>query len=755
MGTGMFSSTIPSPSSAASLRLLIVDDDGVDRMAVRRAMAKSGLAGAEIAEAANAATAIEILTGRTGERQLDCALLDYDLAGDTGLDVLRVVRERGFDVPIVMLTGHGDPLVAATLMKAGATDFLTKGNITPERLEQAVRGAIRIANAHRDAKEARERLTITLNSIADAVITVDLAGKITYLNPAAEELTGWPSSEGIGQPLEKVAFVVAADAGSGPLHDDLLHQRIADVMRGARTDERADMTLVSRNGRQLYVDAVAQQLRNAAREPTGAVIALRDISDRKRAETALTEAHRRLQDQATVLEQQVEEAHALAEELEQANEHLQEANVEAESARLEIETLNRVGGALASELDVGKIVQAVTDAATTLTNAQFGAFFYNVVDKQGEKLTLYTLSGAPREAFEHFGHPRPTPVFAPTFYGTAIVRSDDITADARYGQMGPHHGMPPNHLPVRSYLAIPVMSRTGSVIGGLFFGHADVGVFTDRAERVASGIAAWAAVAMDNARLYEAERSARAEAEKANKAKSEFLANMSHELRTPLNAIGGYADLLSTEIRGPINELQRADLDRIKRNQHHLLSLINDILNFAKVEAGRVRFDLKDVAMNEALGQLEALIAPQLQEKRLRYSYHCCDASYTAHVDPERLQQILLNLLSNAIKFTPAGGEVRVDCAATPDFMQVHVRDTGIGIPADKLDQIFEPFVQLERGQTATNVGTGLGLAISRDLARAMGGELTANSQLDSGSTFTLSVPRRKTGSAPPSATRH
>jgi signal transduction histidine kinase len=238
---------------------------------------------------------------------------------------------------------------------------------------------------------------------------------------------------------------------------------------------------------------------------------------------------------------------------------------------------------------------------------------------------------------------------------------------------------------------------------------------------------------------------ARREAETANRSKSEFLAVMSHELRTPLNAIGGYAELMELGIRGPITAEQQADLSRIQQSQRHLLGLINGVLNYARVEAGAVEYAVEDVPLSEVLASCEALIVPQVRGRGLTFERSQLDEQLRARADREKVQQILLNLLSNAVKFTESGGRISVECvegspAAT--LVALRVIDTGIGIAADQLARVFEPFVQVDAKLTRTREGTGLGLAISRDLARGMGGDLTAESTPGVGSIFTLTLPK-------------
>jgi PAS domain S-box-containing protein len=242
--------------------------------------------------------------------------------------------------------------------------------------------------------------------------------------------------------------------------------------------------------------------------------------------------------------------------------------------------------------------------------------------------------------------------------------------------------------------------------------------------------------------LVESER-ARDDAEAANRAKSEFLAVMSHELRTPLNAIGGYAELIELGIRGPVTAEQRADLERIQQSQRHLLGLINGVLNYARVEAGAVHYAADAVQVAEVLATCEALIAPQVRARGLMLERTDCDEALLVLADREKLQQIVLNLLSNAVKFTDPGGHVSLRGVPSSDGTRVivQVTDTGIGIAAEQLEHAFEPFVQIDAKLTRTREGTGLGLAISRDLARGMGGELTAESVLGVGSTFTVTLP--------------
>jgi signal transduction histidine kinase/PAS domain-containing protein len=418
----------------------------------------------------------------------------------------------------------------------------------------------------------------------------------------------------------------------------------------------------------------------------------------------------------------------------------------AEEARRDdarvVSTLHQFGQNIARDLDGETIVQEATDAATALTGAQFGAFFYNVLDDAGEAYTLYTISGVPREDFSKFPMPRNTPLFHPTFHGEGVVRSDDITQDPRYGEVAPHYGMPEGHLPVRSYLAVPVMSRSGEVLGGLFFGHAEPGRFQERHERLAVGIAGWAAVALDNAHLFNAERRARSEAERANNAKSDFLATMSHELRTPLNAMIGYSDLMLAGIPEPIPDSARQKVERIGLSARHLLQLIEEILTFSRLEAGEEVLRPVDGDAVRVASEVQVLLEPLALARQLQFTCQLPGGPVPIHTDVRKLSQVLLNVVGNAIKFTDEGA-VGIRLEEDGDDVVFHIEDTGPGIAPEHAEQIFEPFWQVEQGATRSKEGTGLGLAVARRLARMLGGDVVLHGTPGFGSRFVVRIPRR------------
>jgi PAS domain S-box-containing protein len=414
------------------------------------------------------------------------------------------------------------------------------------------------------------------------------------------------------------------------------------------------------------------------------------------------------------------------------------------------EVLGKVSQSLvAAQLDPERVVQIAIDAATELSGAAFGAFFYNMQDEQGEWYSVYKLSGAPREAFASFPQPRNTAIFGPTFRGEAVVRSDDITADPRYGRNLPYRGMPKGHLPVRSYLAVPVKTLSGRVIGGLFFGHPECGVFTERVERLVLAIAAQAAVAFDNAALHhdaerEIEQRRRFEMElnEAGRRKDEFLAMLAHELRNPLAPIANAAALLSQTASG--DQRSQAAVGMIKRQMTQLTRLVDDLLDVSRITQGRIQLRKQPIELGGVITQAIETVEPQLRQK-----HHKLSVTASSYVplyvmgDFARLVQCIGNLLANAAKYTEQGGEIWVRTHADDASVFVEVADSDVGIPPELLPRVFDLFVQSERTLDRAQGGLGIGLAVVKRLVEMHDGEVIARSEGPGrGSSFQIRLPR-------------
>jgi PAS domain S-box-containing protein len=540
----------------------------------------------------------------------------------------------------------------------------------------------------RETRAAR-RLAAIVESSDDAIISKDLNGTIMSWNRAAERIFGYAAVEAVGRSIH----LIIPDDRRGEEDNVLAH-----IRRGEKVDHFETIRR-RKDGSFIPISLTVSPIRDEAGVVIGASKIARDITERKQAE----------EDRATLL--------ALAQE------HASVA-----------EKLNQVGSQVAAALDTNSVVQAVTDAATEVTGAEFGAFFSRSSERQGrDGYQLRALSGAAVEGFSSLPPPRATALIAPTFSGNSLIRVDDVLEDPRFGDSPPFHGMPLGHLPVRSFLGAPVRARSGEVFGALLFGHSQRGVFTAQHERLIVGIASWASLALENARLYVG-------AQDASRLKDEFLATLSHELRTPLNAILGYARMIRAGL--VTGEKQTRAVETIERNATALTQIVEDVLDVSRIISGKVRLNVQPVDLPQVVRDALEGTMPAANAKGVRVEAVLDPRAAPVSGDPDRLQQVVWNLVANAVKFTGRGGKVQVRLERVNSHVEIVVSDTGIGISPAFLPHVFERFRQEDSSITRERGGLGLGLAIARHFIEMHGGTINASSSGEGkGSTFRVELP--------------
>lgn len=525
-----------------------------------------------------------------------------------------------------------------------------------------------------------------------ALFVMDERQHCVYMNMSAERLTGYTLAEVQGRPLHDFVHHTHPDGRPYPLEDCPIDRAAPQNMR-----EQGEEVFVHKDGHFYPVAFTASPIRRGS-DVMGTVIEVRE----------LTGQHARAQENVAIRE---------------------------------------LGELMLEELDLGRVVQAVTDTATRLSGAEFGAFFYNSVDEGGDAYMLYALSGVAAENFSKFPHPRPTPMFGPTFRGEGTIRLDDVTTSPSYGKWGPHHGMPAGHLPVRSYLALPVKSDTGEVLGGLFLGHGRPAVFTEHHARIVESIAAQAAVGMSRLQLIRAlEREAREtdrlyrEAQAASEMKDRFLATISHELRTPLTSILGWSEMLASGRLAP--EMATRAVQTIDRNARAQAQIIEDLLDISRIVSGKLHLDVRAFAVAQPVEAAVEAVRPAALARDVHLAIDIAPDAGSIDGDPDRLQQVIWNLVANAVKFTDRGGRVEIVVRRVTEHVEIQVRDNGRGVQPEFLPFLFDRFTQVDHSGTHEHRGLGLGLSIARQLVQLHGGDITVESRgLGHGATFTVVLP--------------
>jgi signal transduction histidine kinase/PAS domain-containing protein len=686
---------------------------------------------------------------RTGLPELHPEVTDHMLvAGTVDEEHLRIMRELGLESALVVPLITGSTTIGAlTLAFAESGRRYSEADL-PLATELARRAAVAVEHArlHRQAVEARARAERAAR-LADRLLalTARLTGADTPRAVAeavlAEASVTFGAERGTLSLIEPDGDTTRSLASMGYSPDMVSQWRSYSL----RTTIAATRDAVA-TGRGVFIESlddararypsVAPFFERAGNETAAVLPIATDGHVRGLATLAWTTIRPLPPDEREFMELFAAQcgqalARAMAFEAERV-------------ARERTERLLQVTGALAaasSEREVAHVV--ISNLGAVLEPGPITVF--QVVRDAVGRSDLALIDGAglsedEKRRFTRFPLASDVPIAIVARTGDAVFLANREEFSARF----PHWPDERRIGASSAWAAFALTASTGAPLGAVALGFPGDRAFDDDTRRYVSAITDQAAQAFERVRLLQTEHAAREAAEEANLAKTQFLATMSHELRTPLNAISGYAELLSLGLRGPTTPEQQEDLGRIMRSQRHLLSVINDILNFARLEAGYVEYRVTTVPVAELIGDLEALIKPQLVAKELEFSCEQVKSDLVARADAEKVRQVLLNLLANAVKFTARGGRIRVECRHDDARVYICVTDTGIGIPLDRRSAIFEPFVQLHRTLAQPAEGTGLGLAISRDLARGMGGELTVESEPGSGSTFTLALERAR-----------
>lgn len=636
-------------------------------------------------------------------------LIAEQVRDEEKLRMIRALRVRS--LILAPMVARGRTLGLLTFVNSGSEKRYTKNDLALAE-DLARRAAIAIDNArlYADVRGSEELTrTITENTSA-ALFMMDSRGRCTYINRAGEVMTGFTAEEAIGSVLYKLIHHTRPDGTPYPSEECPVDRALP--LR--KTVQGHVDVFVRKDGTFYPVRCFASPIFKG-RQPIGTVIEVREITEERRAAREREELLRREQ-----------------------------------NARETAEMLNRIGPLLSAELDPQRLAEKVTDIATRLIGAEFGALFHNVLNEKGESYTLYTLSGVPYEAFENFPMPRNTGVFGPTFRGEGILRSDDITADPRYGKNAPYHGMPEGHLPVRSYLAVPVVSRSGEALGGLFFGHSRPAVFTAQSEQLVAGIAAQAAIALDNARLFsqseqsrQALRRSNEELQRANDDLNQFAYSASHDLQEPLRMVALYSQMLQKKYRDKLDAQADEFITYTVQGARRLEMLVKDLLAYTQA-ANFATEDLPPVDANVAVESALSNLQRSIDESGAVVTF---ESLPEVRVEEIHLVQLFQNLVGNALKYR--GGEpprVSISAARRNASWLFSVQDNGIGIDPQYKEQIFGLFKRLHTA--ADYSGTGIGLAICQKIVERYGGKIWVESIPGEGAIFHFTVLDKEPGVA-------